>query len=100
MNWSQLLVWIIVGGLSGTIAGRILQRKKEGFGFWRNLGLGMAGALLGGGLFELLGIDLGLGVLEITFEDLLSAFLGSLLFAISWWLVLKIRSRRDGAIHD
>jgi hypothetical protein len=37
------------------------------------------GAVVGGGLFWLLGIDLCLGEIKITFEDLTSAFVGSLL---------------------
>jgi len=43
---------------------------------------------LNSGRFKLLGIDLGLGELKVTFEDLLSAFLGALPFAIAWCLIL------------
>jgi uncharacterized membrane protein YeaQ/YmgE (transglycosylase-associated protein family) len=49
----------------------------------------MLGAVVGGGLFWLLGIDLGLGEIKVTFEDLISAFVGSLLCVVAWWLIRK-----------
>jgi uncharacterized membrane protein YeaQ/YmgE (transglycosylase-associated protein family) len=61
--------------------------KKEGLGRWTNLGVGLVGALIGGGLFKLFHIDLGLGEIKITFEDLIAAFVGSLLFIVLWWLI-------------
>jgi uncharacterized membrane protein YeaQ/YmgE (transglycosylase-associated protein family) len=47
----------------------------------------LVGALIGGGLFKLFHIDLGLGEIKITFEDLIAAFVGSLLFIVLWWLI-------------
>jgi uncharacterized membrane protein YeaQ/YmgE (transglycosylase-associated protein family) len=82
-----IIVWLIVGGLAGTLAGRLVTFKKEGLGRWTNLAVGLVGALIGGGLFKVFHIDLGLGEIKITFEDLLAAFLGSLLFIVLWWLV-------------
>jgi uncharacterized membrane protein YeaQ/YmgE (transglycosylase-associated protein family) len=63
--------------------------SKQGLGFWTNLGLGMLGAVVGGGLFWLLGINLDLGEIKITCEDLISAFVGSLLCVGAWWLIRK-----------
>ena len=77
MTISKIIVWLIIGALAGTLAGRLVTFSKQGLGFWTNLGLGMLGAVVGGGLFWLLGIDLGLGEIKITFEDLISAFVGS-----------------------
>ena len=85
MTISKIIVWLIIGAL----AGRLVTFSKQGFGFWTNLGLGMLGAVVGGGLFWLLGIDLGLGEIKITFEDLISAFVGSLLCVGAWWLIRK-----------
>lgn len=82
-----IIVWLIVGGLAGTLTGRLVTFKKEGLGRWTNLGVGLVGALIGGGLFKVFHIDLGLGQIKITFEDLIAAFLGSLLFVFVWWLV-------------
>ena len=68
--------------------------KKEGLGRWTNLGVGMVGALVGGLIFRIFHINLGLGDLKITFEDLISALLGSLLFVVIWWLVAKFRGKK------
>jgi len=91
----QIIVWLIVGGLAGTLAGRLVTMKKEGLGRWTNLVVGLIGALIGGGLFKVFHIDLGLGEIKITFEDLIAAFLGSLLFIVLWWLVSWYRSKRS-----
>ncbi len=55
----------------------------------------MAGALIGGTLFRLFKIDLGLGEIAITLEDLVAAFIGSLLFLGVVWLIR--RQRKPGA---
>jgi uncharacterized membrane protein YeaQ/YmgE (transglycosylase-associated protein family) len=89
MTISKIIIWLIIGALAGTLAGRLVTFSKQGLGFWTNLGLGMLGAVVGGGLFWLLGIDLGLGEIKITFEDLISAFVGSLLCVVAWWLISK-----------
>ena len=90
----QLIVWIIVGGFAGTIAGRIVTWKKEGFGRWTNFLVGIVGALLGGELFKLFRIDFGLGDLKITFEDLIAAFAGSVLVILVWRIIAEIRARK------
>jgi len=90
----QFVVWLVVGGLAGNLAGRLVTFKKEGLGLWTNLGVGMVGALIGGLLFSVFHIDLKLGDLKVTFQDLIAAFLGSLLFVGIWFLVAKIRARR------
>jgi uncharacterized membrane protein YeaQ/YmgE (transglycosylase-associated protein family) len=53
------------------------------------MGVGMLGALVGGFLFWLFHIDLGFGEIKITFEDLISAFVGSLLCIIIWRLIRR-----------
>jgi uncharacterized membrane protein YeaQ/YmgE (transglycosylase-associated protein family) len=72
--------------------------KKEGLGRWTNLGVGMVGALIGGLLLKLVHkfvhVNLGLGEIKVTFEDLLAAFLGSLLFVVAWWLAAKLRGKK------
>ena len=82
----QIIVWLIVGALAGTLAGRLVTMKKEGLGRWTNIGVGLVGALIGGGIFKVFHIDLGLGEIKLTFEDLIAAFVGSLLFVVLWWL--------------
>lgn len=88
----QFIVWLVVGGLAGTLAGMLVTFKKEGLGRWTNLGVGMVGALIGGLVLRIFRINLGLG--EITIEDLIAAFFGSLLFVAIWWLVAKFRGKK------
>lgn len=87
----KIIVWLIIGAVAGTLAGRLMTFSKRGFGLWANVGIGMVGAVVGGLIFRLLRIDLGLGEIKITFEDLISAFVGSLLCIIAWRLI-----RTDG----
>ena len=92
----EVIVWLIVGALAGSLAGVIVKRRKAGFGRVGNLGVGLVGALIGGLLFNLFGIDLGLGQIAITFEDLLSALIGSLIFlALLGIIRLRRKSKSD-----
>ena len=93
LSLGEFLVWLIVGALAGSLAGRVVNLKKEGFGTWINIGVGMVGALLGGFLFNLFKIDLGLGELKVSFEDLIAAFVGSLMCIFLWWLARKSGKR-------
>ena len=83
MTIGKIVVWLIVGALAGTLTGRLMTFSKRGFGFWTNMGVRMIGALVGGFLFWLFHIDLHLAEIKITFEDLISAFIGSLLCIIA-----------------
>jgi uncharacterized membrane protein YeaQ/YmgE (transglycosylase-associated protein family) len=94
LSISQLIVWLIVGGLAGNLAGRVVTLKKEGLGRWTNLGVGMGGAMIGGFIFHVFHIDLGLGDIEVTFEDLIAAFLGALALIVVWSLVRWYRGRK------
>ena len=87
----KIIVWLIIGALAGTLAGRLMTFSKRGFGLWANVGIGMVGAVVGGLIFRLLHIDLGLGEIKITFEDLISAFVGSVLCIIVWRLIPRMR---------
>lgn len=90
----QVLIWVIVGALAGSLIGMAITRKKKGFGPYVNLGIGMAGALIGGLIFKLFNIDLGLGNIAVSLEDLISAFIGSLCFlAILWYMRKSYRHK-------
>jgi uncharacterized membrane protein YeaQ/YmgE (transglycosylase-associated protein family) len=89
----KLVIWLIVGALAGTVAGRLVTFSREGLGYWTNIGVGMLGAVVGGWLFGLFGIDLGLGELKVSFEDLVAAFVGSLICVVAWWLLRRGTAR-------
>jgi len=89
ISWAQIIVWLIVGLIGGTLAGAAVRWQREGFGWWTNLGLGLIGALVGGLLFRLLNILPGLDAISISLRDVLSAVLGSFLFLIGLWLWSK-----------
>lgn len=92
---AKVIVWLIVGGLAGSFAGMLVKRTKEGFGRWTNFGIGLVGAIVGGALFNLLKIDLGLlGELTISFDELIAAFVGSLIFLLVVWAIRKWREAR------
>jgi uncharacterized membrane protein YeaQ/YmgE (transglycosylase-associated protein family) len=87
----QLIVWIIVGLIGGGLASRIITWHSEGFGRFRNLGLGLAGALIGGLLFRLFGIWPGLDRIAISLRDVVAAVVGSLLVLAALWIWQKYR---------
>ena len=68
---SEVIVWLVVGALVGSLAGIVVTRKREGFGRYANLGVGLVGALIGGFIFDLFNVDMGLGSFMVTVEDLL-----------------------------
>ena len=85
----QIIVWVIIGILAGSLAGMLVKRTKKGFGIWSNLLIGLVGALIGGFLFDLFNINLGLGSIAITFEDLIAALVGSLIYLVILALIRK-----------
>ena len=84
---AQFITWIAMGLLGGSLAGLIITRERKGFGLARNMGLGLAGAIIGGLLFRLLGLLPGLDQISISLRDVVVAFVGSLivLAAIGLW---------------
>jgi uncharacterized membrane protein YeaQ/YmgE (transglycosylase-associated protein family) len=82
----QIIVWIIVGLVGGSLTGLVVKGERKGFGTMTNLGLGLAGAFVGGLLFRLLGLFPGLDRVAISLRDVVSAFVGSLLVLLGVWL--------------
>ena len=82
----QLIVWIVVGLLGGSFAGLIITWDRTGFGFLRNLGVGLIGALVGGLLFRAFGIFPNLDKIAISLRDVVAAVIGSLIVLAALWL--------------
>lgn len=87
---ADLVVWVIVGLIAGSLAGMVVTRA--GLSRWTGLGVGLVGALIGGLIFRLLGIWPGLDSVSISLRDILSAFVGSLIFLLLLWIVRTSRS--------
>ena len=81
----QIIVWLIIGLLGGTLAGVVVRWQREGFGWWTNLGIGLVGALVGGLLFRVFNILPSLDAVSISLRDVTSAVLGSILFLAGLW---------------
>jgi uncharacterized membrane protein YeaQ/YmgE (transglycosylase-associated protein family) len=84
-TFGQFLVWIAIGLIGGSLAGLLITRERAGFGWVRNLGLGLAGALVGGLLFRWLGLFPELDTYAISLRDVVAAVAGSLLVFLGLW---------------
>jgi uncharacterized membrane protein YeaQ/YmgE (transglycosylase-associated protein family) len=83
---AQFTVWIVMGLVGGSLAGLVITRERKGFGLMRNMGLGLAGAIVGGLVFRLLGLLTGLDAISISLRDVVAAFVGSLIVLAAIWL--------------
>ena len=81
----QIIVWIIIGLVGGSLTRLLVKRDREGFGMMTNLGLGLAGAFVGGLLFRLFGLLPDLDRISISLR-VVAAVIGSLLVLIGLWL--------------
>lgn len=79
---SDLISWLIIGILAGSLAGMIVKRNKTGLGNILNLLVGLVGAIIGGAVVRLLKLDFGLGKIVLRWEDMVAAVIGSLLLII------------------
>jgi uncharacterized membrane protein YeaQ/YmgE (transglycosylase-associated protein family) len=88
---SEIIVWLAVGALVGTLIGRLVTRQKAGFGVWKNFGVGLVGALIGGVIFKLFKIELFKDI-AISVHDIIAAAIGSVIFLI---ILAFVRKRKQ-----
>lgn len=91
-SWSQAIVWVIVGLLGGSFVGLLITGDRKGLGFFRNLGMGLLGALVGGLIFRIFGLFPDLDRISISLRDIVAAVAGSLLILIVLWFWDRSRS--------
>lgn len=70
----SLLVWVIVGALAGWIASMIMKTDAQ-MGALENIIAGIVGALLGGWLLGLFGVEVAEG--ELSIPSILTAIVGA-----------------------
>lgn len=83
----HLLTWLLIGLISGALAGRLVRRR--GMGCLVNIVVGLAGAFIGGLVLEKLGPPLLTGT---VFDDVIVAFLGAV-------ILLALLQLVDRAFH-
>jgi uncharacterized membrane protein YeaQ/YmgE (transglycosylase-associated protein family) len=89
---AQMIVWIVVGLIGGGLASRLITWDREGFGTFRNLGLGLVGALIGGLLFRWFNLLPALDKISVSLRDIVAAVIGSLIVLAAIWLVRRYRT--------
>ena len=85
-----ILTWIIVGGIAGFLASKVLTGK--GMGLLWDVGVGILGAFLGGWLAGLAGIEVNSGT--FTVGGVVAAFVGAIILLVIFRAVTK-----RGLIH-
>ncbi len=83
MTLEALIVWLVVGGIAGWLAGRIV--KGFGLGLIGNIVVGIIGAVIAGWLLPRIGISIGSGIPGM----LIHAFIGAVLLLIVIGLVKR-----------
>ncbi len=85
LSFDQFAVWIVVGLIGGSLAASLITWDREGLGLWRNLGLGLAGALIGGLLVRLLDLFPELDKYSVSLRDIVAAVIGALILLTVLW---------------
>ena len=83
MDLDQIIIFLIIGGVAGWLAGLIF--RGDGFGILRNIVIGVLGAVLGGRLFGILGISFG----GETIAPVITATVGAIVLLFLIGLVKK-----------
>lgn len=78
-----IISWIIIGGLAGWIASKVMNTDREQ-GFFANILVGVIGAMIGGWLWSILGGD---GQLGFNVASLLIAIGGSIVLLYFYRLI-------------
>ena len=88
---AEIVNWLIVGMIAGGFVGMLLTGKRAGYGWFKNLGMGLAGGLIGVFLFiKLIKLDFGMSDIKITLQDLVAAILGTLIV----FLLVKVIGKK------
>ena len=92
-SFAQIIVWVVVGLIGGSLASRLVTWDRVGFGRWTNLAVGLLGALIGGALFRLFRLWPQLDLITISLRDIVAAVIGSLIVVLIWALYVQYSRR-------
>ena len=77
MEFAMSVSWVVVGLLAGWLAGIVM--KDGGYGLIGDLGLGMVGSVVVGGIFWALGVSSGVGLFPTAYV----AFAGAIIVLVA-----------------
>ena len=77
-----VFTWIVVGLLAGWLAAKIIDAPQ---GLVRNVAVGLVGAILGGLMFDQLGIQ----IMPSFFGSLVTATIGAIVFLLIWQAIRR-----------
>lgn len=90
-----IIGWLIGGALAGSFVGAIVKRKKEGFGRFMNIVIGLTGGVIGGVIFEALNLRTPiLSEFSVSARDILAAVAGSLILLLLVAIVRRLLRRK------
>jgi uncharacterized membrane protein YeaQ/YmgE (transglycosylase-associated protein family) len=84
MEPQSIIVWIIIGGVAGWLAGLIV--KGSGYGLIGDIIVGIVGAFLAGWLLPRIGIVIGGGIVGA----IINAFIGAVILLIILRLIRRV----------
>ena len=93
-TFDEIVAWVIMGLLVGGVAGQFSAAPPTGLRRVGFLGLGLAGAFVGGLVAHVTQADFNLGPVLIRYEDLLISLGGGLLVTVGFRLYVARRRRR------
>lgn len=71
MTGYPLILWIVIGGLAGWLTGQLFRGR--GYGCMGNVVVGVIGAVVGGWLFQITGVQSLPGILGSLFTAVIGA---------------------------
>jgi len=83
MDAQNLIIWLIVGGVAGWLAGMVV--KGGGFGLIGDIIIGIIGALIAGWLLPQIGLVIGGGIIAA----IINAFIGAVILLIILRLIKR-----------
>jgi uncharacterized membrane protein YeaQ/YmgE (transglycosylase-associated protein family) len=81
MSW---IWWIIIGALSGWIAGKLM--RGGGFGFVVNFVVGIIGAVIGGWIFD---------ILQISADEKIGSLVTSVVGAVAFLWIVSLFKKKE-----
>jgi uncharacterized membrane protein YeaQ/YmgE (transglycosylase-associated protein family) len=80
----SIIAWIVLGLIAGFIGSKLVN--KTGEGFFLDIALGIVGAVIGGWLFDLFGMQ---GVTGLNVYSLIVAVIGAVVFLVIYHAIRR-----------